>query len=303
MKKFLLILIPILFSACANKVPITWQKRIVENQVKVINLAYEEYGAEHNQTILFLHGFGESKKTWRFITPNLSQKYHLILLDLKGFGLSPKTDDDKYSVYDQALYVQKFIEQHHLKNLTIVGRSFGGGVALILALMQEKKLMNPTLKKMILINTMAYNQPLPSMLRDLKTPIIGYLGIHLLSNHYMALEAYKYAFWNNNKIPKPSVNYSANLMSLPMAKYAYLQTVNNLIPDDVQSIENEYPKITLPTLIIWGKDDVSIHVDKAYRLHRDLKKSQIIILPQVGHMPQEEAPKSVIEAIIKFMKQ
>ena len=302
MKNFLLILSAILFSACATKVPITWQKRIVENQVKALNLAYEEYGKENNQTILFLHGFGESKQTWRFITPSLSQKYHLILLDLKGFGLSPKTDDDKYSVYDQDLYVKKFIEQHHLKKLTIVGRSFGGGVALILALMQEKKLMQPTLKKMILINSMAYNQPLPSMLNDLKTPIIGYLGIHLLNNHYMALEAYKYAFWNNNKIPQPSVNYSAHLMSLPMAKYAYLQTVNNLIPDDVQSIEHEYKKITIPTLIIWGKDDVSIHVDKAYKLHRDLKNSQIVVLPQVGHMPQEETPKSVIEVIIKFME-
>ena len=303
MKNILIILIPLLFSACATKVPITWQKRIVENQVKPLNLVYKEYGEEHNQTILFLHGFGESKETWRFIVPALSQKYHLILLDLKGFGVSPKIDDDKYSVYDQALYVQKFIEQHHLKNLTIVGRSFGGGVALILALMQEKKLMKPTLKKMILINTMAYNQPLPSMLRDLKTPIIGYLGIHLLSNHYMALEAYQYAFWNNKKIPQPSVDYSASMMALPMAKYAYLKTADNLIPDDVKTIESEYRKIKLPTLIIWGRDDISIHVDKAYRLHRDLKNSQIVVLPHVGHMPQEEAPQKVDEAIIKFMEE
>ena len=301
MKNILFILLPILFSACATKVPITWQKRIVENQVKPLNLVYKEYGVEHNQTMLFLHGFGESKETWRFIVPALAQKYHLILLDLKGFGVSPKTDDDKYSVYDQALYVQKFIEQHHLQNLTIVGRSFGGGVALILALMQEKKLIQPTLNRMILINSMAYNQPLPSMLRDLKIPIIGYLGIHLLSNHYMAREAYRYAFWNDDKIPKASVDYSASIMAQPRAKYAYLTTVHNLIPDDVQSIEHEYQKIKLPTLIIWGKDDVSIHVDKAYRLHRDLKNSQLVILPHVGHMPQEEAPQKVVDAILKFM--
>ena len=301
MKNIFFILIPLLFSACATKVPITWQKRIVENRVKPLNLAYKEYGEEHKQTMLFIHGFGESKETWRFIAPKLSTKYHLILLDLKGFGVSPKTDDDKYSVYDQALYVQKFIEQHHLKELTVVGRSFGGGVALVLALMQEKKLMKPTLSKLILIDSMAYNQSLPSMLEDLNTPIIGYLGIHLLSNHYMALEAYKYAFWNNNKIPQPSIKHSAELMSLPMAKYAYLRTVNNLIPDDVQSIEHEYKKLKLPTLIIWGKNDISIRVNKAYRLHRDIKKSQLIVLPHIGHMPQEEAPQKVMEVIIKFM--
>ncbi len=303
MKKFFLVVILLLFLACATKIPITWQKRIVENQVKPLNLVYQEYGLKHNQTMLFLHGFGESKETWRFIVPALAQKYHLILLDLKGFGVSPKTDDDKYSVYDQALYVKNFIEQHHLNHLTIVGRSFGGGVALVLALMQTKKLMKSTLKKIVLIDSMAYNQSLPSMLRDLKTPLIGYLGIHLLSNHYMALEAYKYAFWNDDKIPKSSVDYSASIMAQPMAKYAYLKTVHNLIPDDVQSIEHEYQKIKLPTLIIWGRDDVSIHVDKAYRLHRDLKNSQLVILPRVGHMPQEEAPQKVVNAILKFMEE
>ncbi|MCK4442732.1 MAG: alpha/beta hydrolase, partial [Sulfurovaceae bacterium] len=131
-------MLPFLFISCANKKPITWNRRVIHSDIKPLRLAYDEYGKNHKTTLLFLHGFGESKYTWHFLIKPLSKYYHLITLDLKGFGDSPKTEDDDYSVYDQAKIVQEFIEDKKLKNLTVVGRSFGGGVALVLALMQEK---------------------------------------------------------------------------------------------------------------------------------------------------------------------
>lgn len=155
---------------------------------------------------------------------------------------------------------------------------------------------------MVLIDSMSYRQNLPSMLRDLKIPIIGYLGIHLLSNSYMAEEAYKYAFYNDDLIPKNSIKYNSTYLSYPRAKYAYLQTVNQLIPDDIERIEKRYSKIDIPTLILWGRDDISIHVDKAYRLHRDIKNSKIKVFNHAGHMLQEERPNLVVDAIEDFLK-
>jgi len=290
------------FSACSVKVPVTWEKRILEQKVKKLSLVYSEYGKQKNPTLLFLHGFGENRHTWRFLVPRLGVNYHLIMVDLKGFGDSPKTKDDYYSVYDQALLVHQFIEEKGLKNITLVGRSFGGGVSLVLALLQKDKVIEKRINKLILIDTMSYKQNLPSMLRDLKTPIMGYLGIHLLSNTYMAKEAYKYAFYNNDLIPKNSIKYSSIYLSFPHAKYAYLKTVNQLIPDDIERIEKRFSEITLPTLILWGKEDVAIRVDKAYRLHREMPNSSIKVFNHAGHMLQEEIPKRVNREIIKFME-
>ncbi len=301
MKRLFLILIPLLFIGCATKAPITWEKRVLETQVKPLNLAYDEYGKEHNQTILFLHGFGESRYTWRFLVEELSRKYHIFTLDLKGFGESPKTEDNAYSVYDQAKLVERFIQKHHLSNVTVIGRSFGGGVTLVLALMQEDSPDKNLLNKMVLINSMSYKQRLPSMMRTLQIPIIGYLGIHLLSEEKIAKEAYLYAFSNDALIPQKSVDYSAKMMKLPRAKYAYLETVNTLIPDDIVEIQKRYKEISIPTLILWGKDDVSIRVNMAYRLHKDLRNSQLKIFKNVGHMPQEEIPQKVVKEIINFM--
>lgn len=302
MKKILWILLPLFFIGCAQKAPVTWQERIVKHKVTSIPLAYDAYGTENNQTLLFLHGFGESKYTWRFLIDTLSPKYHLVMLDLKGFGESPKTDDDAYSVYDQAKYVQDFMTQHNLRNVTVVGRSFGGGVALVLALMQNDGMMEQRINKMVLINSMSYQQRLPSMMRYLQMPVVGFVGIHLLSGTWIATEAYKFAFSDDSKIPQESVDYAAKMMEKPHAKYAYIETVDLIIPDDIAKMQQRYQEIDLPTLILWGREDVSIRSKLAHRLHRELRNSQLVIYPNVGHMPQEEVPERVSQAIDDFMQ-
>ena len=258
--------------------------------------------------MLFIHGFGESQYTWRFLVEELSKKYHIYTLDLKGFGESPKTDDDDYSVYDQAVLVQKFMEKHQIKDTTVVGRSFGGGVALVLALMQNEKSKSIDKKtdkridKLVLIDSMSYNQRLPSMLRDLKIPFFGFLAIHLFSDAWIVESGYKYAFFNDSLIPKESLTYAEKMLSLPLAKSAYLKCVHCLVPEDIKTIEKKYKEITLPTLILWGEDDVSIRVNMAKRLHHDLPNSRLKIFKKTGHMPQEERPKEVLEEIEKFME-
>jgi pimeloyl-ACP methyl ester carboxylesterase len=285
-------------SGCGQKVPITWKNRIEIRLQQPLELSYTSLG--QGSSILFLHGFGESKHTWRYLERDLARNYRLYSLDLKGFGDSPKTKDGLYSVYDQALLVENFIKKHNLKNLTIVGHSLGGGVALVLALMAKKHHLS--IKRLVLINTMAYNQQLPSMLRLLNTPVIGPLGLTIMSGRWHALEAYKYAFSDDSKIPQEGVEHSAKLIENPDAKYAYIKTVAQLVPDDIEEMTIQYKNITIPTLIIWGEDDISIRVYNAYQLHYVLPNSRLKVFSNIGHMPHEEAPKKVIREIRRFMR-
>src|SRR6266508_3854539 len=75
--------------------------------------------------IIALHGLGATLYSWR----NLVDKFpnhQLILLDLKGAGDSPKPHDRHYSIEDQANLILQFIRQNDLKNLTLMGNSYGG---------------------------------------------------------------------------------------------------------------------------------------------------------------------------------
>ena len=97
-----------------------------------VNLYYEEQGK--GPPVLLLHGFGASTFTWRHVAPDLAETHRVIAVDLKGFGQSDKPFDERYSVSDQAELLAQLIEDKDLRDLTIVGHSFGGGVALRLAL-------------------------------------------------------------------------------------------------------------------------------------------------------------------------
>ena len=60
--------------------------------------------------------------------------------------------------------------------------------------------------------------------------------------------------------------------------------------------------IQTPTLILWGREDGLISVDNVSLFNQDIKNSKVVILDKVGHVPNEEAPKEVADAIYNFIK-
>ncbi len=97
-----------------------------------IDLHVEVSGS--GKPVLLIHGFGNSVYVWRHLAPALAQQNRVIAIDLKGFGDSPKPADERYSVYEQARLIRDYVEDNDLKDVTIVGHSLGGGIALVASL-------------------------------------------------------------------------------------------------------------------------------------------------------------------------
>ena len=114
-------------------------------------LHFSIYG-KSGDPILAIHGLGASMYTWReFLKePQPFKDYQLILIDLKGAGDSPKPYDNNYSILTQRDLVLQFITDRKLKNLTLIGNSYGGAVALLLAI-ELCKHNNGVLSKLILL--------------------------------------------------------------------------------------------------------------------------------------------------------
>ena len=89
------------------------------------------YEAGQGPPVLLLHGFGASAYAWRFLGPVLAKDHRVLTIDLKGFGLSAKPEDGKYTLRDQADLVAEFIRARDLHDLVVIGHSMGGGVALM----------------------------------------------------------------------------------------------------------------------------------------------------------------------------
>ncbi len=289
------LLVLVLFSGCSHKIANTWQKRVVEvSAPQTVALHAEVQG--NGPPLVMLHGFGASSYSFSKIVPALSKHFTVYALDLKGFGKSPKPDDHRYSVYDQAVLVKQFLHEHHLKNVILLGHSYGGGVALLVTLMDPSRI-----KKLVLIDSASYDQQLPKLIRWLKIPLFGKLGFYLLPATLEVKESYRYAFYDDSKIPEDIVREYARNLYLPNARTAYLQAVETLIPEDIDTISKRYRTIRVPTLILWGADDIVIRKEKAYRLHHDIPHSILKIIPQCGHIPHEEKPEETLKILEKFM--
>ena len=291
-----LLIVGLMLTGCAEKrVANTWQKRVQEAPVQdSVSLHVNITGK--GQPLVMLHGFGASSYSFSKIIPALSKHFKIYAFDLKGFGASPKPDDNRYSVYDQALLVDRYLKKHHVEKVILLGHSYGGGVALSLALMDPERF-----SKLVLIDSASYDQQLPKLIRWLKIPVLGKLGFYLIPATVEVKESYKYAFYDNRKIPEDIVKEYAGNLYKPNARKVYLQTVENLIPEDLKETSRRYKTIQIPTLILWGADDIVIRKEKAYRLHRDIPHSQLKIIPRCGHIPHEEKPHETLRILEKFL--
>lgn len=252
------------------------------------------------EPVVLLHGFGATSFTWRHLAPELAEDHQVFLVDLKGHGRSPKPPDDRYSLYDQADLVRGWIAARDLREVTLVGNSYGGGVALVTALRLRG---TDRLKRLVLLDTVAYEQPLPFFVALLRLPLLGPVSLALISPECAARLVLEKTFHDDDKIPPSAVREYAAPLREPGGRHAMIEAARQAIPSDVDRLVAEYPELGVPTLIVWGRDDEIVPVSIGRRLAKALPRARMAILPECGHAPQEECPELVVALVRVFLEE
>ena len=269
------------------------------NPTNSVELHHKIYGTGH--PVLCLHGFGASLYSWRnFVTP-LSQDYQLILIDLKGAGNSPKPPDSHYSIQDHADLIYKFILDRDLKQLTLVGNSFGGALALLLSIMLLEKEPG-RLRALIVIDPGAYKKYIPGYVKILGIPLLGAAAVYLIPARCMAKSILKLAYYDPKKITEADIAAYAAPLAAPGGKHALLETGKQIIPPNIDELTAKYKDISVPTLIIWGRQDKIISPDAGVLLDQAIPNSTLDWIEQCGHVPQEEKPEATIPLVLSFLQ-
>jgi len=263
-----------------------------------VNLYYEEHGK--GPPVLLLHGFGASTFTWRHIAPDLAQTHRVIAVDLKGFGQSDKPFDERYSVSDQAELVAQLIEDKDLRDLTVVGHSFGGGVALRLALDASARL-NGRISRLVLLDSIAYQQQIPVFFRLLDVPLVSQVGVRMVPPSVQTRVALQIAYHDDSKIDPEEVEIYAAPLKTAAGKHAIVQSARQIVPADIDTLPDRFKTITLPTLILWCDHDRIVPLEIGIKLRRTLPNSTLRLVEGCGHMPQEEQPKATLALLKGFL--
>ncbi|MCA1606639.1 MAG: alpha/beta hydrolase, partial [Acidobacteria bacterium] len=206
-----------------------------------------------------------------------------------------------YSILEQADLIYQFILEHDLKNLTLMGNSYGGAVSLLLAIRlceQDRSRFS----KFILIDSGAYNTKLPTHLKLLRIPILGWIALNILPAKKSARMILTQTYYDNKEITENQVEAYAGPIAAKGGRHALHQMAKQVIPKDIDKITPKYKTICVPTLILWGRQDKMIPLEIGEQLRCDIPNSRLEIIDKAGHVPQEEVPGKVIPLILDFLK-
>jgi Predicted hydrolases or acyltransferases (alpha/beta hydrolase superfamily) len=268
------------------------------NSASPIELYHESYG--RGNPLLCIHGFGASLYSWRNFIEPFAHEYQLILIDLKGCGKSPKPDDTKYSTQDHADLLYQFIMAHDLRNLTLIGNSFGGALSLLLSLMLADAGESARLKSLVLIDAGAYKEFIPAYLNLLSIPLVSF-GVYLIPSRFAVRAILSKAYYDQSKITEEQISAYAAPIAAPGGKHALRETGRQLVPSNFDDLIKRYKDITVPTLIIWGRQDKVIPLKVGQMLNRDILNSTLKIIEECGHAPQEEKPEETVPLVLEFL--
>jgi pimeloyl-ACP methyl ester carboxylesterase len=263
-----------------------------------VKLYYTEEGK--GSPLLLIHGFGASTFTWRFVAPELAKSHRVIAVDLKGFGQSDKPFDGRYSVYDQAELLAQLIEDKDLRDLTLVGHSFGGGVALLLALEANQRL-DGRITRLVLLDSIAFPQNIPVFFRLLDVPLVSQIGVRMVPPSVQARVALQIAYFDDSKIDPEEIELYAAPLKTAAGKHAIIHSARQIVPEDIAELSERYKTIELPTLILWCDHDRIVPLEVGIKLRRTLPNSTLRLVEECGHMPQEEQPASTLALIKGFI--
>ena len=246
--------------------------------------------------IVLIHGTGASLHTWESWVNELKNKHRIITLDLPAYGL---TGPNKTGDYSQDFYVnfmENFLLKLNIKRCVLGGNSLGGSITWAFALEHPERV-----GKMILVDAGGYpmvSKSVPIAFQIARMPIVGNLFKYILP--YAVIEkSLQNVYVHDDRITPELIERYYDLASRTGNRKAFLDRMKSSIKND------NYLKIktlTMPTLIIWGKEDGLIPLNVAEKFHKDLPNDTMIVFKDLGHTPMEEDPMKTVKAVKDFLR-
>jgi pimeloyl-ACP methyl ester carboxylesterase len=263
------------------------------------DMAYRMEGS--GPALLLLHGIASSSRTWRDVIPRLTDRFTVVAPDLMGHGQSEKPVGD-YSLGAFATGIRDLLEVLDIDRASIVGQSFGGGVAMQLAYQHPERC-----ERLVLVDSGGLGREVNWMLRFMTLPGSEYVMPGIFPGFVRDWGDSLLRAINNRgiRLGRIAEMWSA-YASLAEAenRQAFARTIKAVIDPGGQTIsamDRLYLASSMPTLIVWGERDDIIPVDHAYSAHEAVPGSRLVIIEGVGHFPQIEAPEQFVDALVDFI--
>ena len=262
-------------------------------------IVYRRAGA--GPVVLLLHGIAGSSATWEPVMERLGADYTVVAPDFIGHGESDKPLGD-YSLGSFANWTRDLLDALGIDRATVVGQSFGGGVALQFAYQFPDRC-----ERVALVDAGGLGREVNWILRLVTVPGAEFVMPVLFPSFVVGLGDSLARLLRRRGFANPAADevWSAyRSLTDAETRQAFVRTIRAVIDPGGQSV-SAHGRLHLtegmPVLIIWGERDRIIPVDHAYQAADAIPHSTLHVLPGLGHFPQAEDPEAVARLLSDFM--
>ncbi len=243
------------------------------------DIAYLEAGS--GEPLVLVHGIGADKDNFAQVAPFLRGIGRIISLDLPGFGESGKPLDGDYSVEVQAERLAQFLDALALPRAHFAGNSMGGAIVLGLAHLHPGRVQSLWLLAPAGVGGAAESEMFRRHREQGEFPLFA-----------QTMEQYAGVIDICFTRP-PFIPYCVRheLARAAADNYALHTRIFHDLLATPFAIEDVVAGLETPTLLVWGDRDRVLDVSGAEILHRALPRSQVVIMPGIGHIPMIEAAR------------
>lgn len=251
-------------------------KEVIVDDLKI---TYRESGNDNKQHLLLLHGWGQSHSFWKDIINRYSTQYHIYTIDLPGFGLSQEPFAT-WNLQEYAEFIHMFANSFHISNPIIIGHSFGGRIASVYA-------SKYPVQKLVLYSNGGL--PQKSLKHKLYKHIFVNVARYIIPN---------YVYKSHTTIFKPK-DYDNKII----LKRSRSRRMLDIYSQPSPNLKTFLERIKAKTLIISGKKDYIVEPGMGQRLHKFIKDSQLLEIPNATHFAHIESPKIFFQELDKLLKE
>jgi len=248
--------------------------------------------------ILYLHGFAANVETWNEMFTRLPAGCSAAAIDHIGFGIADRPSPERfpYGPAGYAAYALKFMSEMHMDHAFVAGNSMGGAVAMTMARMAPDRVDG-----LILMDPKYQDLSLPAPFVLLNIPALAEVGFTFMTPMAMKMGLQR-AYYDNDLVTDALVHRYRDTLDYPGTVPAWGAAFRSLMIWSSDWTPTETPKITRPTLVIWGKEDLLLPPSDGDALHKAIRQSELVMLDRCGHVPQEEKPAETADLIEHFVQ-
>jgi pimeloyl-ACP methyl ester carboxylesterase len=253
--------------------------------------------------LLLLHGLGCDHTTWAPVIDSLARRYTVIAPDLLGHGRSDKPRAD-YSVGGYANGMRDLLTVLGIDKVTVVGHSFGGGIAMQFAYQFPERT-----ERMVLIAPGGLGPDVSPAIRAVTTP-----GFHQVMGALTLPGVRHVGKVGLNALSRTPLKHARDLDEVAeiydsfkdaRARHAIRHVVKAVVDwrgQIVTMADRAYLTEAMPMCVVWGRDDRVIPVRHASNAAMLAPKARVEVIPNAGHFPHKDHPQRFVKIVNEFVR-